>query len=148
MDRINEDAYAYISPLLNGPTEDSLLSQLLKCKGKMDTLAINCLKEMLSLMAKDDDIARFVYFSAPPTYQMARYSDWIKSYLEYHKAEVERANSYSYFKAKYESVLAGLELYKTYDEKCNKFREEEKESFEKFKQEASYAEISQDWLAY
>jgi len=54
----------------------------LKCKGKLDTLAVNCLREMLSMMAKDEDIARFVFKSAPPTYQMARYSDWIRPYLE------------------------------------------------------------------
>jgi hypothetical protein len=53
---------------MNGPAEESLLAQLLKCKGKLDTFAINCLREMISLMAKDDEIARFVYFSAPPTY--------------------------------------------------------------------------------
>jgi hypothetical protein len=83
VDKINEEANTYICPLLNGPVDDALLSQLLKCKGKLDTFAINCLKEMLSLMAKDDDIARFVYSSAPPTYQHARYSDWIKPYLEH-----------------------------------------------------------------
>ena len=33
-------------------------------------------------MAKDDVIAKFIYDSTPPTYQYARYSDWIKPYLE------------------------------------------------------------------
>ena len=33
-------------------------------------------------MAKDEDIARFAYFAAPSTYQFARYSDWIRPYLE------------------------------------------------------------------
>ena len=82
IDRINDEAHLYVSPLVTGPVDDALLSQLLKCKGKIDSFAVNCLKEMLSLMAKDDDIARFVYRSAPPTYQMARYSDWIRPYLE------------------------------------------------------------------
>ena len=36
---------------------------------------------MLSLMAKDDDIARFVFNAAPPSYQYSRYSDWIRPYL-------------------------------------------------------------------
>ena len=83
VDKINEEANLYVSPLASSPSEDSLLSQLLKCKGKVDTFAVNCLKEMLSLMAKDIDIARFVYHSAPPSYQNARYSDWIRPYLEH-----------------------------------------------------------------
>jgi hypothetical protein len=37
---------------------------------------------MLSLMAKDDTIALFVYKSAPPTYQSSRFVDWIRPYLE------------------------------------------------------------------
>src|SRR5207244_7574267 len=121
----------------NGPVEDALLSQLLKCKGKLDTFAINCLKEMLSLMAKDDDIARFVYYSAPPTYQHARYSDWIKPYLEHQKADIERSNAYSYFKNKHDTILHTLKLFDVYDEKCKRFSEEEKAAYEKAKSEGS-----------
>ena len=89
VDRINEESATYISPIMSsmGSTsgDDSLFSQLLKCKGKLDTFAINCLKEMLSLMAKDAVIARYVYQAAPPTYQHSRYSDWIRPYLEFQK---------------------------------------------------------------
>lgn len=68
VDKIGEEANTYVSPILNGPVEDALLTQLFKCKGKMETFALNCLKEMLSLMAKDAMIAEYVYYSAPPTY--------------------------------------------------------------------------------
>lgn len=34
VDRINEDAHTYITPIASGSSEESLLSQLLKCKGK------------------------------------------------------------------------------------------------------------------
>ena len=54
VDKINDEANTYVSPLISGPIEDALLSQLLKFKGKIDTFAVNCLKEMISLMAKDD----------------------------------------------------------------------------------------------
>lgn len=59
-------------------------------------------------MAKDELIARFVYNTAPPTYQNSRYSDWIRPYLEYQKQEVERANSYAYFKNKHDAILKSL----------------------------------------
>jgi hypothetical protein len=81
---------------------------LLKSKGKMDSFAVNCLKEMISLMAKDEDIARFVYRAAPATYQTARYSDWIRPYLEGQRAEIERTTAYSYFKNKFDTIVRSL----------------------------------------
>ena len=134
VDRVNEEACTYVSPIAGG-SEESLFSQLLKCKGKLDTFAINCLQEMLSLMAKDEQIARFVYESAPPTYQSARYSDWIRPYLESQRAEVERANSYAYFKAKHEAIIKSLEYLGKFEDKCAVYREEEKERYEKIKEE-------------
>lgn len=127
VDKINEEANTYISPLMNGPAEESLLAQLLKCKGKLDTFAINCLREMISLMAKDDDIARFVYYSAPPTYQTARYTDWIRPYLEGQKNDIERSNSYSYFKQKHDTIIASLALLEKFEEKAKKFQEDEEQ---------------------
>ena len=66
VDRINEEAYTFVCPISS--SDESLFQQLLKCKGKLETNCISCLQEMLSLMAKDDVIARFVYTSAPPSY--------------------------------------------------------------------------------
>ena len=86
VDRLNDECYSYVGPLTSATsTEEPLLAQLLKAKGKMDTFAINCLTELLSLMAKDEDIARYVYTSAPPTYTNARYTDWIRPYLVYQR---------------------------------------------------------------
>ena len=51
---------------------------------------------MLSLMAKDETIARFIYKTGPHSYQYARYSDWFRSYLEGQKSEMEKSNSYTY----------------------------------------------------
>ena len=79
-----------MSPIIGSSNEEALLAQLIKCKGRLEIFAINCLKEMLSLMSKDIEIARFIYYTAPPSYQYARYSDWIKPYLEGQKSEQER----------------------------------------------------------
>ena len=110
VEKIGDDSALYVSPISNGPIEDALLSQLLKCKGKHDTFAVNCLKEMVSLMAKDEDIARYVYNSAPYTYQYSRYSDWIRPYLQYQKSDVEKSNAYTYFKAKLDTINKTLTL--------------------------------------
>jgi len=64
---------------------------------------------MLSLMSKDDVIAKFVYNTVPHTYQFARFTDWFRVYLENQRTETERSNSYnSYFKNKYDSVVKSL----------------------------------------
>jgi hypothetical protein len=68
INKINDESYTYVSPIINSHSEEALLAQLLKCKGRLDTFAVNCLKEMLSLMAKDDLIARYIYRSTPPSY--------------------------------------------------------------------------------
>ncbi len=77
---------------------------MIKSKGKADNLTINCLKDMLSLMAKDEQIARYIYHSAPHTYQVARFTDWIRPYLEYQKQDIEK-NNYIYVKEKYNTIL-------------------------------------------
>jgi len=80
--KINDEAFTYVSPIINSHNEEALLMQLLKCKGRLDTFAVNCLKEMLSLMVKDEAICRFIYNSGPPTFQYSRYTDWILPYLD------------------------------------------------------------------
>lgn len=55
VDRLNDEAYTYIGPITSATSsEEPLLGQLLKAKGRMDTFAINCLTELLGLMAKDE----------------------------------------------------------------------------------------------
>ena len=68
VDTIGEECSNYQSPIVRSHMDDALLMQLFKCKGKLDAFAVNCLKELLSLMAKDEVIARFIYTSGPPTY--------------------------------------------------------------------------------
>ena len=122
----------------------------MKCKGKLDTFAINCLKDMLSLMAKDEQIARYVYSQAAPTYQGARYTDWIRPYLEYQKAEVERTNSYAYFKAKHDAILKALEYLHLFEERwVSIYKQEEIEALEKAKEDETFtSDVQKDYLAY
>jgi hypothetical protein len=130
--------------------EEPLLAQLLKCKGKLDTFAINCLKEMLSLMAKDQEIARFVYNAAPPTYFSARYSDWFRPYLEYQRADVERTNMYAYNKAKYDNILKSLQYLDLYEQRwVALFKQEEALQLEEAKKDNYFTEdVQRDWLAF
>jgi hypothetical protein len=86
---------------------------------------------MLHLMAKDEIIARFVYKTAPPNYQSARFTDWIRPYLESQRMETEKSGSYnSYFKNKYEAVLKSLIYLQRFEEKVKVFQEEERTALE------------------
>ena len=80
---------------------------------------------MLSLMAKDMDIARYCYQAAPHNYQLSRYPDWIRNYLEGQKADVERSNALSYFKNKLETIKKSLELLEKYEVHMEAFKKED-----------------------
>lgn len=105
VDRINEEAVKFVSPILAGTQgEESLLAQIVKCKGRFDVQCISCLKELLSVMRKDKDIARYVYHLPPSTYQCARFSDWFAPYLEEQLADPSRASATTnaYYRSKFE----------------------------------------------
>ena len=77
---------------------------------------------------------------------MARYPDWIRPYLENQKADIERSNSYTYFKAKHDTILESLKLFEQFEEKCRKFLLEDEEKFKKVKAEGGYAGSEENWL--
>jgi hypothetical protein len=81
---------------------------------------------MLSLMSKDDEIARFVYNTAPVTYQTSRFSDWFRPYLESQLMESQKSFSYSgYYKNKYENVTKALTYLTKFEEKTREYIAEE-----------------------
>ena len=109
--KINEDIYTYVSPIRfnQGPSEEALLNQLLKCKSRSDSFGYSCIKEMLSLIAKDNAIQEFVFGLIPPSYQYARYTDWMKNYLDNAKAELDKNAQYGYALNKLEIVKKALQ---------------------------------------
>lgn len=146
-----EESHTYVCPISSHGAEEPLLAQLLKCKGKLDSFAINCLKEMLSLMAKEEHIARYIYYSAPHTYQVARYSDWIRLYIEFQKSEVERSNSFGYFKAKYDAILKSLDYINRFElHFVEKFKQEDMAALENLTStdETFKEDVLKDWLAF
>jgi len=83
------------------------------------------LKDLLSLCAKDDDIARFIYNTAPPTYQNARFSDWFRGYLQNQMEECNSKNlsTYSYYANRIPVLKKALAHLEVYEEKCKTFAE-------------------------
>lgn len=105
VDRINDESTKYHSPvLLETAGEDALIAQIVKQRGRFDVQCISCLKELLSVMRKDNEIARFIYHLPPSTYQCARFTDWFRPYLQEHMNDPQRqaASTNAYYRSKYE----------------------------------------------
>jgi hypothetical protein len=111
VDRVNEEAIKFVSPILaGGACDEALIAQIVKCRGRFDVQCISCLKELLSLMRKDREIARFIYQLPPSSYQGARFTDWVRPYLEEQLADSSRASAATnqYFKNKYSLLTKAL----------------------------------------
>ena len=63
--RVDEATTNYGCPIIPAATDEVLLAQIVKYRGRLDLQCINCIKEVLSLMRKDKVVAEFVY-KAPP----------------------------------------------------------------------------------
>lgn len=100
-------------------------------------------------MAKDEQIARYIYQQAPHTYQLAKFTDWIRSYLEYQRNDIEKS-SYVYVKEKYASVLKCIKYLELFEERYQgKFKQEEQEALQRAEQDPSFQEdVRKDWFAY
>lgn len=95
-------------------------------------------------------IARYIYNQAPPTYQVAHFTDWIRAYLEYQKNDMERSN-YIYVKDKYQACIKCLEYLERFEnEYQSKFKQEEVDGLKKAEQEDELfnSDVRKDWFAY
>lgn len=110
VDRINEESMKFSSPILFGAADEALIAQIVKCKGRFDVQCISCLKELLSLMRKDNEVARFVYHLPPASYQCARFTDWFRPYLEEQLSDPSTASASTnqYFRNKYDLLAKAV----------------------------------------
>lgn len=58
---IGEECLQFNSPVLFAGSDEALVAQIIKCKGRLEQQCVACLKELLGLMAKDRDVAVFVW---------------------------------------------------------------------------------------
>mmetsp|Transcript_18286 Transcript_18286/g.31275 ORF Transcript_18286/g.31275 Transcript_18286/m.31275 type:complete len:924 (+) Transcript_18286:1615-4386(+) len=151
IDRINEEVVSFMSPLIQGSNDEALLAQIVRCKGRNDLQCITCLKELLSLMAKDKAVARFMFHQPSHSYQFARYIDWFKPYLVVEQAS-SGYNSMSDYQKQHkqhlvEKALTHLNsLEGTFDE----LREEMLQQVNAMKEEdpARFKDIEENWIGF
>ena len=82
----------------------------------------------------------------PPSYQFAKYTDWIKPYLLSQKADMERTNSYHYYRQRYDTILKSLTLIDEFEKQAPKFHEENKVAY-LARHPAPPTEL-EDWLCH
>lgn len=149
-DKINEDSIAFLSPILYGATDEALIAQILKCKGRHEVQCISCLKELLSLMRKDDDVARYLYHLPPNSYQCARFTDWFRPYLEEQLADQNKSAvaTNQYYKNKFELLVKALAHLDALQPVFKKFEQEQADKLQKaLKEGGPSAEIwNKEWI--
>ena len=93
LDSINDCVHEYPSTLLNTVSTDSLLNLLLKSRKKSDIYPI---RGILELMLQNEAAFDYITKLPPPTYEFAKYVDWIKPCLDNFPSGVQTLYGYSY----------------------------------------------------
>lgn len=90
----------------------------------MDQYTVNCLDDLTKVMAKDEGIRNYLAEQPGPTYQFARFTDWVKPYLE---GQLRNSTSSSFASDSYHTnmkeattrVLKQLETYEQHLQKID-----------------------------
>lgn len=111
-----DEVYTFRSALIYDSVDDALLHLLWRYKGRMDAYTVNCLHSLLNLIAQDDKVAAYFSEVPGPTYSYARYTDWIKPYLNEQLVDARKGYAGSFSAQKEEIVIKALSLYDKYEE--------------------------------
>lgn len=96
--------------------DNALLHLLWRYHGRMDQYTVNCLDDLTRVMVEDEGIRKFLAEQPGPTYQYARFTDWIRPYLE---AQFKNSNASTYNDVYHttmrETATRVLKQYETYE---------------------------------
>ncbi len=100
---IHEDITEYISPLNYNTRYESLLSLLWKNRAGSEIHPVKCL---LDLMVKNPKIFAYVTSLPPPTYQFAKYPDWIRPAVVAYPTNTRSFGRFSFFSSSKKGLAA------------------------------------------
>ena len=87
---IKGEVFLFRSALTYDSTNnESLLHLLWRYQGRMDQFTLTCLNVLINIITSQESIMEFFSNLPGPTYQFARYTDWIGPYLTQQKMRVE-----------------------------------------------------------
>ena len=83
----------------------------------MDTYSIKCLDDLAKMMSQDIGIRKYLAEMPGPTYQYARFTDWIRPYLQ-SKLTISMGSTYadSYHTSIRESSARALKNLESYED--------------------------------
>lgn len=92
--------------------ENSLLYLLWKYHKTLDKYTVTCLEQLFGMVASDETIS--AYFASLPgqNYQFARYTDWIKPFLD---KMMKSSSPGGYMKDLRENIVRVISLYTVYE---------------------------------
>jgi hypothetical protein len=94
----------------------SVINTMLTNRKKSESLAMNCLKQILILAKLSTAMFEYLFTLPPPNYLYAKFIDWIPSFIDYFIAESKRFY-YSSSAAKEELAIDVLKNYKEIEER-------------------------------
>lgn len=133
---IADEVYQYMCPMTLSGRESSLLSLLTRYRGRVDVYVVNCLNTLFDIIIGNEFLSEFMFNLDPLTYESARFTDWIRPYLQ---KELEKASrvisAYSAHNKKEKSIKKCFSCLEKYEQKLKNYNrklqglepEEEKE---------------------
>jgi|ERR1740130_2089117 len=82
----------------------------------MDQYTVNCLEDLSKVMTQDESIRKYLSEQPGPTYQFARFTDWIRPYLDSQLVNSTASNyNDTYHSSIRETVNKVLDNYQIYE---------------------------------
>jgi len=96
----------------------SVINLILQNRKKQENLAIMCLRQILILANTNISVFEYIFSLPPPSYNYAKFTDWILPFIEYYLAEAKRYYYTSY--PKEETGLETLKIFRLVEDKIEK----------------------------
>ena len=111
---IEDSIVTYESPL-NIDGVSSIINYMLHNRKRLENIALICLRHILLLMDINQSVFEYIIFLPPPSYNYAKFTDWIMPFLDHYFAESKKYAYTSY--PKEELAQETLKLWKTVEAK-------------------------------
>ena len=108
---------SYETPLALENTT-SILNLILQGRKKFDNLCMVCIRQIIILINENNSIFQYITSLPPPSYNYAKFTDWIPPFIDYFLADAKR---FSY--SSYSQEEAGLEAQKIWKQIEEKLKE-------------------------
>mmetsp|Transcript_29239 Transcript_29239/g.26656 ORF Transcript_29239/g.26656 Transcript_29239/m.26656 type:complete len:296 (+) Transcript_29239:2057-2944(+) len=126
---IDDTVINYESTLLL-ESNSSIINLMLHNRRRLENLCLACLKQLLITADMNPAVFEYIYNLPPPSYNYAKFTDWILPFIEYYLAEAKRYSYTTY--PKEEAGIECLKIYRSVEEKVDKKLAEQKASFKKY----------------